>query len=298
MQCPYFSRDITKRENFRAMKATVISALKKILKQIFYSCFPDTMAKRKTRRFYDRMAEESAGFSFPFLNYGYAVLDDKERMPKLASAHEPFRLCIQLYHHVASQIDLKGLEILEVGSGRGGGAYYMKRYLKARKVVGVDLSRLNVDLSRRTFELEGLSFRQGDAEALPFENSKFDAVVNVESSHTYPNLARFFLEVERVLRRGGHFLYADCVTEMHMAKMKKLLKESTLRPIKSSDITANVVESLTLRSERLDIALRKYIQNEEQYRIWANWSALVGTPRYSKFRDRKELYMSFVLQKC
>jgi SAM-dependent methyltransferase len=37
----------------------------------------------------------------------------------------------------------------------------------------------------------------------------FDAVINVEASHCYPSLPRFLAEVARVLRPGGHFLYAD-----------------------------------------------------------------------------------------
>ena len=60
------------------------------------------------------------------MNYGYFkenfypdlnLLDEKERFP------------IHLYHHVSTQISLKGLKVLEVGSGRGGGASYIARYL-------------------------------------------------------------------------------------------------------------------------------------------------------------------------
>ena len=49
----------------------------------------------------------------------------------------------------------------------------------------------------------------GDAESLPFADESFDAVINVEASHAYPRLSRFLAEVVRVLRPGGHFLYAD-----------------------------------------------------------------------------------------
>ena len=50
---------------------------------------------------------------------------------------------------------------------------------------------------------------QGDAQNLPFPDESFDAVINVEASHIYPNFERFLGEVARVLRPGGHFLYAD-----------------------------------------------------------------------------------------
>jgi len=44
----------------------------------------------------------------------------------LSEEDEKDRYSIQLYHHVSSQIDLKGLKVLEVGSGRGGDIIYFK----------------------------------------------------------------------------------------------------------------------------------------------------------------------------
>ena len=45
--------------------------------------------------------------------------------------------------------------------------------------------------------------------ACRFPIDSYDAVVNVEASHLYPDVPRFLAEVARVLRPGGHFLYAD-----------------------------------------------------------------------------------------
>ena len=53
---------------------------------------------------------------------------------------------------------------------------------------------------------------QGDAQDLPFPDESFDAVINVEASHIYPNFERFLGEVARVLRPGGHFLYPISAT--------------------------------------------------------------------------------------
>ena len=49
----------------------------------------------------------------------------------------------------------------------------------------------------------------GDAEHLPFEDSAFDAVTNLESSHTYPSVRSFLSEVAGVVRGEGLFLYTD-----------------------------------------------------------------------------------------
>ena len=49
------------------------------------------------------------------------VISSDDLNVRLKSEDEKDRYPIQLYHHVASQINLKGLKVLEVGSGRGGG---------------------------------------------------------------------------------------------------------------------------------------------------------------------------------
>jgi SAM-dependent methyltransferase len=143
-----------------------------------------------------------------FLNFAYEE-DPPMGMP-LEPADERNRGCIQLYHATASQVDLNGKKVLEVGCGHGGGASYIKRYLGPASYTGLDLNPTGVAFCRKRHQEPGLDFVQGDAQDLPFPDQSFDAVVNVESANYYPDQAKFFNEVARVLRPGGHFLYTDC----------------------------------------------------------------------------------------
>ena len=127
----------------------------------------------------------------------------------LAASDEPNRFCIQLYHRTATQVDLSGKRVLEVSCGHGGGASYLVRTLRPASYTGLDLNPAGVDFCRKRHKLPGLDFVQGNAEDLPFADQSFDAVINVEASHHYPRFPRFLAEVARVLRPGGHFLYAD-----------------------------------------------------------------------------------------
>ncbi len=81
--------------------------------------------------------------------------------------------------------------MLEVGSGRGGGAAYIKKYLNPKKIIGLDIALNAVKISNQYFSKENISFVQGSAEHLPFENATFDIVINVESSHTYGSVPKF-----------------------------------------------------------------------------------------------------------
>src|SRR6185295_7561481 len=59
-----------------------------------------------------------------FLNYGYARLDGDDATGIPADL-EADRYGVQLYDKVADTVPLRGLDVLEVGCGRGGGAAYL-----------------------------------------------------------------------------------------------------------------------------------------------------------------------------
>jgi SAM-dependent methyltransferase len=277
---------------------------KKLLWQILRTVAPAMARKLAVSRLYEHRARESGRSPMVFINYGYAPLDAAEPRLELQPDHEFVRLPAQLYFHVAGQVELTGREVLEVGSGQGGGCQFIRTYLKARRVVGLDLSKSNVAISCRINADPAVSFRVGDAEQLPFPPSSFDAVVNVESSHHYPALGRFFREVHRVLRPGGSFLYADIFPaegdSLHYSggeSMRRELNQCPLLQIRSTDITRNVIASLDARAETILPQLRSYAGNEERLKSWIGWSRLPGTDGYRKLTDGRESYMSYLFRK-
>ena len=62
------------------------------------------------------------------MNYGYDY-NDENKEPKLEVRDEKYRYCIQLYQHRLDELNVKVKTILEIGSGRGGGASYTARYM-------------------------------------------------------------------------------------------------------------------------------------------------------------------------
>jgi SAM-dependent methyltransferase len=227
------------------------------------------------------------------MNYGYAPEDFNLA---LEEADERDRQWIQLYAHVAGAVDLRGCTLLEVGSGRGGGASFMKRYLGPARVTGLDLSPNAVTFSRTMHRVDGLVFEAGDAEHLPFADDCFDAVVNIESSHCYPSLERFVSEVRRVLRPSGYFLYADFRDRENQEAWRIALQGSGLRLLRETDITGNVVAALELDNDRKLELIDRLIPRILR-RSFLGFAAVRGSALFEAFRSRQMTYRSFVLQK-
>jgi fatty-acid O-methyltransferase len=182
-----------------------------------------------------------------FLNFGYE--EDPPMAIPLAASDEPHRFPIQLYQRTATQVDLSGKRVLEIGCGHGGGASYLMRTLQPASYTGLDLNPAGIAFCRKRHNLDGLEFVQGDAENLPFGNQSFDAVINIESSHCYPSFPRFLAEVARVLRPGGHFLYTDLRPQGRIAEWEAALADAPMRLVSRADIETQVLRGMNKSSE-------------------------------------------------
>ena len=101
------------------------------------------------RTCYETLAKRVPTPDWAFMNYGYAPVAVEVGTPPLTPSDERDRLCIQLYRHAIDHFDLRDKHVLEVGSGRGGGASFISRYLQPRSMTGMDFSQEAVDLCNR-----------------------------------------------------------------------------------------------------------------------------------------------------
>ena len=246
------------------------------------------------RRAYEFLAAYHQGCDWTFMNYGYATGGDEK--PTLEEADERDRYCIQLYHHVASPADLESRDVLEVSSGRGGGASYLKRYLQPRTVLGLDYSKKAVAFCKRCHAVEGLSFQVGDAEHLPFADSSFDVVINIEASHCYASMSAFLAQVERVLRPGGYFLFADFRNRDVLELLRRQLAGSSLQLIRETDISQNVLTALNRDSQRKTALIQASAGRVLQETL-QEFAAVEGSMVFEGFRSGEKVYSSFALRK-
>ncbi len=229
------------------------------------------------------------------MNFGYAP-QDASQTPILHTDDEINRYCIQLYHHVANAVELCGREVMEVGSGRGGGADYIKRYLGPAHMVGVDFSNKAVNLCRQHYCIEGLSFEVGDAEHLPFNDRSFDVVVNVESSHCYGSMTDFLAQVKRVLKPGGYFVFADFRKLEQLDGLDEQFDRTAMRRIKQENITPNVIKALDADHDRRMAHIQRGVPKAFR-QLLREFAGNKGTWIYKGFLEGTIVYQNFVYQK-
>jgi len=264
--------------------------------RLLFALFPD-LRQSISRRWYDYLSALDTGTSMLFMNYGYTELNHKTDELELEANDEEDRYSIQHYHHVASPMDWLGLEALEVGCGRGGGCSYLKRYLQPKSMIGMDISANAIGFCSRNYSMEGLSFLRGDAEALPFADHAFDVIINLESSHCYANVEIFFREVFRVLKPGGHFLYADFRKSEEIDNWRAQLENAGLELLQGENITPNVARSLDLDHDRKHKLINQYIPRI----LHRPFNAIAGMKGsrfiYGSFKSGDKIYMSFALRR-
>lgn len=235
-----------------------------------------------------------------FMNLGYAPGPPEAH--ELTPADRPYLPFIRLYHHLLSQVDLSGRDILEVGCGGGGGVKYAATAFSTRSATGLDLLASNIRECLSETVPTGTRFEVGGAHALPFAPESFDVVLSLESSHSYPDLDRFFREARRVLRVGGAFLLADLRPTddewgpgRDMSALRKAIDRGGFAIQREQDITGNVLEAMS----ELDPIKRMLLESlAATPSIRAHFSEILlceGSANHARLRSRGWEYRSFVL---
>ncbi|WP_370962040.1 class I SAM-dependent methyltransferase [Amycolatopsis sp. cg9] len=152
-----------------------------------------------------------------------------------------------------------GGDVLEVAVGTG---LNLPHYPAGVRLTGLDLSEGMLEVARAREPARPATLRQGDAEALPFENASFDTVVCTFGLCAIPDPATAVAEMLRVLRPGGRLILADHVVStsravrvaqwlLELASVPLAGEHFRRRPVKLVEAAGMVVE----RRERFKLGL-------------------------------------------
>ena len=245
------------------------------------------------KRWYQALAEITNDKHYwTFMNYGY--LDPEVPPLELESQDELRRHQVQLYRHLLEPVQVEGKELLEVGSGRGGGAEHVARCLNPASYTGLDYSENAIALCQSIHQQPNLQFVHGDAEMLPFPEDTFDVVLSVEATHCFASNVRFLTGAHRVLRPGGRLLLTDFRDPAEAQELRDDIAAAGFEVESERDITAEVLCALDADAERKKAFTSQELPPQLQAQF-ATFAAFDGTPLYSAFMARETLYLTFVL---
>jgi arsenite methyltransferase len=165
-----------------------------------------------------------------------------------------------------------GERLLDIAAGKGDSALLAARERRCI-VIGVDYGETAIIEAGRAAAAAGLadraSFLVGDAEALPFEDQSFDAVLCECSLCTFPDKRGAVAEVRRVLRPDGRVAIADVLADHERLPASlsgplaavacvgtALSREELLQLLRSSGFRLLGIESCT--TEAAELAERVY----------------------------------------
>jgi len=118
-----------------------------------------------------------------------------------------------------------GTRLLDVGCGAGQLALIAAR--AGARVTGCDISTNWLEKARARAAAEGLNvtFEEGDAEALPYEDAQFDAVVSLIGAMFAPRPDMVAAELTRVCRPGGLIAMANWTPGGFVGQMFKAISK-------------------------------------------------------------------------
>lgn len=199
--------------------------------------------KRNTESFreeFDNMNKFlSCDKNFSFMNHGYSPVNDS-----LKSSDILLKQCATLYDKTTEGMEnSSGKSLLEIGCGRGGGLNYIKKNYPNLSISGCDISPLNIISSIFFDESKEIKYSVCNSMDLPYKNSSFDYLLNVESSHCYNDIEKFYSECARVIKPNGTFFYSDLIWDIEMLNSNYDLLKNYFDVVSFTDITENVLQS-------------------------------------------------------
>ena len=231
-----------------------------------------------------------------FMNYGYEP-SDAERYQFGTLDEQQFQWRSRaMYHYLAARAQVAGKDVLEVGSGRGGGLRHVAETMHTASATGLDFAASAIAFCQKNHTGTSARYVEGNSMDMPFESETFDVVLNVESCHAYRDQAQFLREVVRVLRPGGTLHLVDVRALWNWDLLYQWLNEAGLELLENVDISPNVVTAIE-RDEPTKKALIKKRVPFWLRGMFTEFAGNVGSQLYERLNNGEIQYRRIVARR-
>ena len=135
------------------------------------------------------------------MNYGHLEINEEEEKKRnddylkldRSFISEEMKAGARLYFYIADTFEpgFEGKDIVEVACGRGGGASLIANNYPVASYRALDISKDFIDLCNKTYtDIDNLSFVEGDAHALPFEDNSADVIICMHSCFLFTDMVK------------------------------------------------------------------------------------------------------------
>lgn len=180
-----------------------------------------------------------------------------------------------------------GERVVDVGCGTGSLSFALPEFAKLSAIEGIDLVDGYVAFARNRNKDSRISFQQGDACKLPFEDKSFDRAYSMLVLHFIPDSAKAVREMRRVVRPGGAVTaavwdeYGGLPHYRMLVDVAATLDPSVERrlflPLTAPGEMENLWRELGMRDvEQTSLSIRMEFSNFEDY--WRPFTAGEGPP--------------------
>lgn len=204
----------------------------------------------------------------------FAAIKGRQRTVWGAGDYARIGVTLQIVgEQLCEAVDLRSNQrVLDVAAGNGNATIAAAR--RFAEVVSCDYVPALLERGRRRAEADGLkvTFREADAEALPFEDGSFDVVLSTFGVMFAPNQQQAARELMRVCRPGGKIGLASWTPDGFIGRLFKIVGRRVPPPagLKSPALWGDNAYLETLFGPQAAVAGEKRMFNF-RYKSPAHW---------------------------
>lgn len=165
-------------------------------------------------------------------------------------------------------------EVLELGAG-GGANFALYDPLRVERVQGVDPSPGLLQRARDAAKAEGIDFdiEEGFAEALPFEDDRFDTVLITFTLCSVQDQMQSLAEARRVLKPEGKLLFLEhgAAPDADVAKWQRRIEPVWKRMAGGCHLTRPIASAVSDAGFKITSQDQGYMEKSPRFAGWTEW---------------------------